>query len=410
MTTAPKTHGSKETAPRKWRSRLRPQDLLSTSTLGLRGRPGRTALTAVGIAIGIASMVAVLGISASSKADLLAEIDALGTNLIQVRPGQSLVGDTPELPLDAKVMLDRVATVTDSAAITKLDTTVQRNSYDDTPNGLAVVAANGDLVSALGVTTRQGRFLDEGTATLPVVVLGAVAAERLGIDRLSGGPAVTIAGERFQVIGILDPLPLNPDLDRAAIVGDSVAHELLGVASNATAIYLRVRPDRVEATRPVLARTANPASPSEVEVSRPSDALEARAKVDESLQNLLLALGGVALLVGGVGIANVMVISVLERRGEIGVRRSMGATRGHIRSQFVVEAAALATFGGILGVALGAAITWMYASRQDWMIDLPISGLAAGVGVALAIGALAGLYPAAKAARLDPAEAVRPSA
>ena len=398
-----------DTRAPSWRSRLRPQDLVATSTLGLRSRPGRTTLTAVGIAIGIASMVAVLGISASSKADLLAEIDALGTNLLQVRSGQGLFGETPQLPTDASKMLDRVATVTDSAAIITLDTTVQRNPHDDTPNGLGVVAADGDVETTLDITVQQGRFLDSGTSTLPVAVLGAVAAQRLGITTIAGGPVVTIAGEAFQVIGILNPLPLNPDLDRAAIIGDTVARTLLKVDPNPTVIYLRVRPDRVEETRPILARTTNPTAPSDVEVSRPSDALEARAQVDKNLQNLLLALGGVALLVGGVGIANVMVISVMERRGEIGVRRAMGATKGHIRAQFVIEAASLATLGGMLGAALGTVITWIYTNQQDWTMDLPLAGLAAGVAAALALGAIAGLYPAAKAAKLDPADAVRPT-
>lgn len=405
-TTSPPT--SSTTPETKWRSRLRFQDLISTGTLGLRSRLGRTILTAIGIAIGIASMVAVLGISSSSKADLLAEIDDLGTNLLQVRPGQSVFGDSAELPVDAEALLSRVATVTETAGVTDLDTTVQRNRFDDTPNGIAVLAADKNLAEALEVSTSTGRFLDPEDTSLPTVVLGSVAAERLGIDSLERGPEVTIAGRQFQVIGIAEPLPLNPDIDRSVIIGDTAAQQLLGVDPNPTSIYLRVRPEQLEATRPLLARTANPSAPNEVQVSRPSDALEARAAVDQNLQNLLLALGGVALLVGGVGIANVMVISVLERRGEIGVRRAIGATRGHIRAQFVIEAAALSTMGGVLGVALGVAVTWAYAQRQGWTVDVPVQGLAGGVGAALAIGAIAGLYPAAKAARLDPAEAVRP--
>ena len=285
---------------------------------------------------------------------------------------------------------------------------MQRNQYDDTPNGLSVLAADQNLAETLDISTGTGRYLDSNSPELPTVVLGSVAAERLGITRLEGGPEVTIAGRQFQVVGIADPLPLNPDIDRSVIIGDSAAQQLLGVDPNPTAIYLRVRPEQLEQTRPLLARTANPGSPNEVEVSRPSDALEARAAVDENLQNLLLALGGVALLVGGVGIANVMVISVLERRGEIGLRRAIGATRGHIRAQFVIESATLAAMGGVLGAAFGAIITWTYARQQGWTVEIPLEGLGAGVAAALAIGALAGLYPASKAARLDPAEAVRP--
>ena len=261
----------------KWRSRLRPQDLVATGTLGLRSRPGRTILTAIGIAIGIASMVAVLGISSSSKADLLAEIDDLGTNLLQVRPGQSVFGDSAELPVDAEALLSRVATVTEAAAVTDLDTTVQRNPYDDTPNGLAVLAADQNLAETLEVSTSSGRYLVPHNPSLPTVVLGSVAAQRLGITSLDSGPEVTIAGRQFQVIGIAEPLPLNPDIDRSVIIGDTAAQQILGVDPNPTSIYLRVRPEQLEQTRPLLARTANPASPNEVEVSRPSDALEARA-------------------------------------------------------------------------------------------------------------------------------------
>lgn len=396
------------TPDQNWRSRLRPQDLLTTGVLGLRTRPGRTALTALGIAIGIASMVAVLGISASSKADLLAKIDALGTNLLQVRPNESSFGEAAKLPTSAKGMLDRMSTVHDSATVAKLDTKVKRHRHDDAPNGLEVIAADQDLSSITDMQVQRGCFLDHQTTKLPVAVLGSVAAKRLGITSLRGGPTVTIAERQFQVVGILDSLPLHPGLDRAAIIGDQAAQDLLGVKPNPTAIYLSVVPNLTEQLRPIIARTTNPQTPSDVTVSQPSEALQARAEVDQSLQTLLLALGAVALLVGGVGIANVMVISVLERRGEIGVRRAMGATKAHIRAQFIIEAATLSTLGGLLGALLGATATWAYATSQQWAVDIPLAGLAAAVISALTIGAFAGLYPATKAARLDPADAVRP--
>ncbi len=390
------------------RSRMRSIDRLVTGLSGLIARPGRTLLTAVGVAIGIASMVAVVGISASSKADLLAELDELGTNLLQVRPGQSAFGDASQLPVDAQPMLDQVATVTSTAAITQLETTITRSIHDDTPNGITVAATNGDLTGALQLEPAHGRLIDTGTQQLPVAVLGSVAARRLGIHELSGGPTVSVAGQTFQVVGIMAAHPLHPDLDRTAFVGHHYATTQLGADPNPTTIYLRIRPDRIDQTRPLLARTANPASPSEVQVSRPSDALQAQAKVDQNLQNLLLALGAVALLVGGIGIANIMVISVLERRGEIGLRRALGATKGHIRTQFVIEATALAALGGTLGIAAGTAATHTYAQAQNWTTAIPTQALAIGVAAALALGAIAGLYPATKAARLDPADAIRP--
>ncbi len=387
------------------RSQLRARDVVSTSVIGLRSRRGRTALTALGIAIGIASMVAVVGISSSSKAALLAQLDSLGTNLLQVQASSTGLTVEP-LPVDAEPMIRRVETVESASALINTGLEVGRNAHDTSLVGILAMGATPELFETLRTTTTVGRPLDDGVRSLPVAVLGDVAAIRLGITDLVGGPTVSIGGHNFVVIGILDELPLNPDISRTVLIGDRAAVEILNIKPNPTSIFVRIDPELIGQTRPLLAPTANPARPARVEVSRPSDLLEARAEVDQNLQNLLLALGGVALLVGGVGIANVMVISVLERRGEIGLRRALGATRGHIRSQFVLEAALLSGLGGVLGVLLGSAITVVYARRQAWVIDLPPLALLSGVGAALVIGMLAGMYPATKAARLDPALAV----
>jgi len=395
-----------------WRSRLRPRDVLATGTVGIRTRRARSAFTALGIAIGIASMVAVMGISSSSKADLLAELDLLGTNLLQIQPGQNTFGEAATMSPDAPSMIRRIGPVQSASSIAAVNATVQRSDVvpSSTKNGIQLLATEVNLTETLGASAAAGRLHDEASIQLPTVVLGAVAAERLGVDDVSNGPRVFIGGRWFDVIGILEPLRLNPDIDRAALIGLETARTVFGVEALPSTIYVRTTPAQVEAVRDVLARTASPGSPNEVQVSRPSDALAARAEVDENLQNLLLGLGGVALLVGGVGIANVMVISVLERRAEIGVRRALGATRAHIRNQFVVESTVLSLLGGILGVTLGFVVTTVYARRQGWLVDLPIQGLVFGVLAALLIGAFAGLYPAVRAARLDPAEAVRPAA
>ncbi|MEO1057395.1 MAG: ABC transporter permease [Actinomycetota bacterium] len=395
---------------KRWTSRLLLRDIAATGTSGLRARRGRTVLTALGIAIGIASMVSVLGISSSSRAEVIAQIDALGPNLLQVQAGNNLFGEEAQLPNDAPDMVRAIDPVVSASGVSALDTTVQRNDLDiPRNNGLGVFAAEPELLDTLEGTLTEGRFLDADTSDLPVVVLGAEAAARLGIDSLDGGPTVFIAGEQFQVIGILDPLPLNPDIDRSALIGNGIAESLLGADIVPTGLFVRTHPEFVEEVRQVLARTVNPGAPNEVDVSRPSDSLEARATVDENLQRLLLGLGGVALLVGGVGIANVMIISVMERRGEIGLRRALGATRRHIASQFVVESASLAGLGGVLGVAIGTAVTYGYATNQGWVVDVPVQGLLLGVLAALAVGTVAGLHPSRRAARLDPADAVRPS-
>jgi putative ABC transport system permease protein len=390
---------------------LRPVDVAAVGITGLRTRKGRAVLTAVGIAIGIAAMVAVLGISASSRADLLDRLDRLGTNLLEVTPGQSVLGAQSELPSTAPGMIRRLAPVQDAAAVADVDATVRRTdkipAYET--NGIGVEAAEPNLLKTLGARLRTGAFLNRATARYPAVVLGAKTAELLGIDSLDGSPQVLIGNEWFTVVGILQPVPLVPSLDRSAVVGIPVAKSVFGIDGAASTVYVRTDPDHVDAVRDVLPATANPESANEVDVTRPSDVLAARAATNDALTALLLGLGGVALLVGGIGIANVMVISVLERRTEIGVRRALGATRGHIRTQFVVEATLLAAIGGIGGVVLGAVVTGSYAASRGWTLAIPVVALAGGAAAALLIGALAGIYPATRAARLAPAEAVRPA-
>lgn len=403
MTTTP--------VPASWRSYIGWRDMADTGTHGLRARRGSTLLTTVGIAIGIAAMIAVVGISASSRTELIARLDALGTNLLQVRAGQDMFGESAQLPSDAPAMIRRIAPVEGAASMTKLDATVRRTSLipEEESGGVDVYAVERQMAPTLEMTAHDGRLLDAATERLPVTVLGATAAERLGITDVAAGTRVLIADQWFAVIGILDRLPLNADIDRAALIGYNAARAAFAVDLDASAIYLRTHPEQVETVRSVLGRTANPARPNEVAVSRPSDALEARAQVDVALQTLLLGLGGVALLVGALGIANVMVISVLERRAEVGLRRALGATRRQIRTQFLIESAMLSALGGIGGVALGAGVTIAYAASQGWTPAIPVFAVAGGVVAALAIGGLAGLYPAARAARLDPAEAVRPA-
>lgn len=392
-------------------SRLRPADLLRVGTIGLRARRLRTGLTALGIAIGIAAMVAVVGISASSRADLLAELDALGTDLLRVAPGQTAFGESVTLPETARATAARVGPVTVAAGITAVSATVHRTDLisEDITGGILVAAADEAVLDAVSAQLADGRFLDGASSQLPTVVLGADAARRLGITDADIGARVWLGGHWFAVIGILEPASLAPDLDAAALIGYPVAEALFGTTPSPSTLYVRTVPEQVESVRRVLARTVDPESPSEVDVSRPSDALEARAATDDALRNLLLALGAVALVVGGVGITNVMVISVLERRGEIGVRRALGARRSHIAAQFLAEAAVLASLGGLGGVALGSAVTAIYARRQGWVLDVPVPALAAGAAAALAVGLIAGVSPAVRAARLDPADALRPT-
>ena len=390
-------------------SRLLPADLLRVGSVGLRTRRLRAGLSALGIAIGIASMVAVLGISESSKSDLIAQLDRLGTNLLTATPGQTLFGDDAVLPDEAPSMIRRIAPVEQVASLGSVEGTVRRTDRipEIETSGIGIRAADTNLLRTLGGSLREGGFLNAATARLSAVVLGSKAAERLGLDHLDGDVQVWLGNRWFTVLGILEPLELAPERDSAAFVGFEAARSLRSPDGSVSSGFVRTDPETIDDVRAVLADTANPENPEEVEVSRPSDEIEARAAAKGAFTSLFLGLGAVALLVGGVGIANVMVISVLERRSEIGLRRALGATRRHISAQFLAESLLLGALGGTAGVLGGALVTLLYSANRGWSAVVPPVVLLGGLGAALAIGAVAGLYPATRAARLSPTEALR---
>jgi putative ABC transport system permease protein len=384
-------------------------DLFRVASVGLRTRRLRAALSSLGIAIGVAAIVAVLGLSSSSSANVIAEIGQLGTNLLRVTNGQNQFNQTAELPTAAPARIARIGPVEQvqytgatnaSAYRTPLIPSVNTNS-------IGVEASSLHLPRTTGTTMFAGHYLTAADSSLPVCVLGAQAAQHLGIDRVYPGERIWVGNKWFYVIGILNPSVLAPEIDSDVLVGFPAAIKYLGFDGHPSTIYVRTNPDDVHQVDAVLAAAANPENPGNVDVSQTSSALQAEADTKNAFNDLFLGLGAVALLVGAVGVANIMVISVLERRSEIGLRRSLGATKGHIRTQFLSEAILLSILGGAVGVGAGTLATVIYASTKGWMVDIPTLAWAGGFAAALVIGAVAGLLPALRAARLSPTDALR---
>jgi putative ABC transport system permease protein len=410
------TSAARFAQPAPLAARLRLADLARLAVVGLRTRKLRAGLSALGIAIGVAAIVAVLGLSASSAAGLNAEIAALGTNLLTVQPAQSPSGATAGLPAAAPAMIARLPGVYQVQATGATGASVYRSPLipaGDT-SGLTVAAATTGLPAASGASLVQGEFLNAATEQEPVCVLGAAAAQLLGIDRVFGGERVWVTGTGangnggmwLYVAGILGPDTVSPDIDTSALVGFAFAEHYLSFNGQPTTIYVKAADARVAAVDNLLAGQASPQYPGSVEVSQPSDALVAQADAKAAFSTLFLGLGAVALLVGAIGVANIMVIAVLERRSEIGLRRALGATRGHIRAQFLAEAILLSLAGGAAGILSGAAATTSYAHAKHWATIIPASAWAGGLAAAILIGALAGLLPAIRAARLSPTQAL----
>jgi putative ABC transport system permease protein len=371
--------------------KLRPSDLARLSAVGLRTRKMRAGLSALGIAIGVAAIVAVLGLSSSAQAGLLNEISRLGTNLLVVQNGQTVFESVTHVQQTGTV----TGNVYRSPLIPKINT-----------NAISIEAASLGLLHTVSTTVRHGSYLNAATAHEPMVVLGAAAAQRLGIDSVYPGERIWLDTTGFYLAGILNPAILAPQIDSSVLVGFPAAERYLGFDGHPSTIYVRARTSQVDTVDNLLAATANPENPSAVEVSQPSAALVAQADAQGAFDGLFLGLGTVALLVGAVGVANIMIISVMERRSEIGLRRALGATKGHIRIQFLAEAILLAVIGGAIGVGAGALATTVYASTKHEATVIPAIAWGGGLGAALLIGALAGLWPALRAARLSPTQAL----
>ena len=390
-------------------SHFRFGDVVAAGAGSMTRRGLRSALSALGVSIGIAALVAVLGLSESSRAQLNDQLSRLGTNLLVVTAGTGFGTTTAQLDSAAADRINHIGAVRRASSIVSSNLVMTRNQWmssNDT-RGLGLVAADDSLLDTLSATMASGEWPAPRWSSAPVGVIGATVASRLGITDISNGPVLQVGGRAITVVGVLKPVELAPDLDKALIVSRPIGDTIAGSTLAPTAIYVRTDEAQLDAVRGLLPATVSPLSPETVQVSRPSDALAAKSSADTTFTSLFVGLGAVALLVGGIGIANVMIISVIERRQEIGLRRALGARRAHVRRQFLAESVALGASGGIAGVLLGSVATVVFAKVQHWRVVIPPSAIVVGLAAALVIGAVAGLYPAVRAARLSPTEALR---
>ena len=398
------------------RSRLRFRDAVSLGTLGLRTRKGRTAMAAIGIAIGVASLIALVGIINSGEADAQRDLLEQGIDVLELTPGTSFAEDPELLPGAAAAidthMRDLVKVV---ASIRRVPATVRKTDFiPQVETGgvrlFAVEADDLDLLVPLRGGVAAGRFHDAVSVQVPTVVLGADTAEVLGFDQLYANPTIHISGHEFAVIGVLDPFTISQGLtlNRAALIGFPVAEQLYDAVDNPERIWVQADLDVIEQVRELLPRQANPEAPGEVSVS--SLDLEAREIISENFESLLSLLVVVIIVVGAIGVGNIMLISVLERRGEIGVRRALGAKKTHVAAQFLIESVLLTMFGGMMGIVLGLAVVAVVTQVLDWPFTIELSFIFIGLAVTVGVGLVAGMYPSWRASRMDPAEAVRPAA
>lgn len=388
-------------------SRLRPTDVLRLALRGLRGQPLRFALSVLGIAVGVTAMVAVGGITQSSRLEIDRQLADLGTNLLTVTPTKDLQGQPTRLPTTAATMLNNIAPVTAASTVGVLeDTNAYRTPY--VPSGrtssVVVAAVTPSLRATLRGSLAHGSWFTAAGSKFPTVVLGSAAAQRLDVEQ--PGVRLWIGHQWAVVVGILHPLPLAPDLDASVMLPTPAAITYFHYDGTSTAIYLRTPEAQVLAVSAVTAATANPQHPELVAVSRPSDALSAKQAADDVLNRLLLGMAGIGLLVGGIGVSNTMVVAGLERRSEIGLRRALGATQGHIAIQFLAESVLMSVCGGFFGALLGYIVTAYYAHAHNWGLALPLWVGTLAIALTALVGAAAGLYPALKASRSAPVTAL----
>lgn len=388
------------------------RDLLSIAFGGIRARKVRTLLIMLGPVVGVAAMVGAVGLTESAKGDLKARLAELGTNLITAEAGSSFGRQNPTLPKSAVRRVKAIESVERASAVAEVQGVVTLPSrggesyYQTFP--VPVLASDDKLPEVLEVPVRSGRWLEQSDVAnkTRAVVLGGGLADEYGV--LPGEiRTVTLNGIDYGVVGVLDRVPLEPNLDNAAFITQWAAKHDFDTDGAPTKMYVRTRPGTTEVTSNAIPTAVSLGSSDSVTTKIPSDALEASARADKTLQQTALFAGLLALAVGGLGIANVMSISVIQRSSEIGIRRALGSTRALIALQFLLEALFVGVLGGLVGAVIGVGIVYLVSAIAGWVVVIDYAKMPIWIGLAVFVAAIAGLYPSVKAARMEPLETLR---
>lgn len=403
------------------RSRLSFRDLVAEAVAGMLARPGRTLLTILGTVLGVAALVATLGLAKTAGNQIVTRFDALAATSVSVSnrtegffrsPGQQ---DVSEIPWDAEERIARLNGVVAVGTMTLVDTEGElvssvpiNDPLGQSRYAMDVLAVSPGLFDAVFAELATGRFFDSGHdgRREPVAILGPGAAARLNINRVDQQPAIFIGDTTLAVIGILDDVAREPSLLEAIIIPNGAARELFGTGAPAE-VHIRTEIGAAYLIGEQAPIALSPNEPGKLRVQVPPEPRAVRSGVESDVNTLFLVLGGVSLLVGAIGIANVTLVSVLERVGEIGLRRAVGAARRHIAAQFLVESAAMGFVGGIMGASAGVLVIVAVSANKQWtpVLDAQVPLLAPLAGAV--VGLVAGLYPSWRASTLEPVDALR---